>query len=989
MALGIVRSLRREPAGSDDTEVATEAVDRLVAELTGDLAALRQRVDRDPFVNPVRLLALRILERMRTDDIDEVLLDRLIQRLTADAFATRADRLRAYLGEIDIERNAATVADLVRRQAVDAEGAPVPFATFQERLGRIVYGFVFTAHPTFSLAVALQRELIAHALGTEEEKASARARAEALPHRPEPRIDLDEEHRQATAAIEHTQDALARAYRIAFTVARELYPDEWRKLTPRLASIASWVGYDTDGRSDIPWTLTFAKRLVVQGIQLRRYRRAIGALCEQARDDERLLPILELIDARLSLAIKASADELEVFKAAGSQPQAWLDKLAGLSREMAQGRSRRLADSRQLAELIDRALAQATADDIAVELCVLRAEIRTHGTTLARTHVRINSVQLHNAIRKTIGMEHAADDPSHRLTYVNAVARLIQNVEPASLNFGSVAAERATAKRVFMTMAQMLKYLDASEPIRFLIAECETPLTLLTALYFARQFGVAERIDISPLFETRKALERGASIIEGAIAIPEYRDYLRRRGQICIQTGFSDAGRYMGQIAASMAIERIRLQMAELLGRHGLADLKLIIFDTHGESIGRGSHPESLADRYRYYDTPESRRRFAAHGIRFREETSYQGGDGYLPFMAEASSFAVLTRVLEHCLEPADEGEDPYYARTDFTDEFLATVKQFNATVIDDPCYAAFLGAWGANLLYGTGSRSLKRQYDTSAPRVAIEHPSQIRAIPHNAILQQLGILANTIGGLGQAVGKDPEQFQRFYRESPRFRRLMRMVEHAFKFTDLRVVRAGIDLFDAEAWLIRAHSSKDPAEQEALSAVAAYLERIGLHDRLMRIFRVFHRDYLSLSRAMREHRRATRDAGGEPIAVDQGTRDNMHLLHAIRMAVIQRLMTRAVNVPDFSDRHNVTHDSLVQRLMHLDVEPSLAVLAEVFPLTEGDAPELDYGEPATYRGSDAQSYAQEHATIFKPIGQDYDLIRRIGSGIIHHVGAFG
>lgn len=988
MALGVVRT-RREPVEAGGADTGSEAVDRLVGELAADLATLRQRTDRDPFVNPIRLLALGILDRLRSGEIGEAMLERLIQRLTVAAFATRAERLRAYLGEIDIERNAAALAELIRRQAKGPDGELAPFAAFRERLERVVYGFVFTAHPTFSLAVALQRELMATALGGEEEKARARAAAEALPHRPEPRIDLDEEHRQATVAIEHIQDALSRVYRIAFAVARELYPDDWRRLTPRLVSIASWVGYDTDGRSDIPWTLTFAKRLVVQGHQLRRYRRTVGALCERARDDERLLPILELIDARLSLAIKAAEDELEVFAGAGGQDPAWMERLAGLSRAMAQGRGRRLADSRQLAELVERALAQAGADDLATELCVLRAEIRTHGTTLARTHVRINSVQLHNAIRKTIGMEHAPDDPSHRLTYVNAVVRLIQNVEPASLNFGSVSAEKATAKRVFMTMAQMLKYLDASEPIRFLIAECETPLTLLTALYFAKQFGVADRIDISPLFETRKALERGASIIQGAIAVPEYRDYLRKRGRICIQTGFSDAGRYMGQIAASMAIERIRLQLAELLAAHDLADLELIVFDTHGESIGRGAHPESLADRFRYYDTPESRRRFAARGIALREETSFQGGDGYMPFMAEASSFAVLSRALEHCLEPADEGEDPYYARVDYTDEFLATVKAFNAQVIDDPCYAAFLGAWGANLLYGTGSRSLKRQYDTSAPRVAIEHPSQIRAIPHNAILQQMGILANTIGGLGQAVGKDPELFQRFYRDSPRFRRLMRMVEHAFKFTDLRVVRAGIDLFDAEAWLIRAHSTEDPQEQEALSAVASYLERIGLHDRLMRIFRVFHRDYLSLSRAMREHRRATRDAGGQPIAVDQATRDNMHMLHAIRMALIQRLMIRAVHVPDFSDRHNLTHDALIQRLMHLDVEPALAILAEVFPLTEGDTPELDYGEAATYRGGDSQSYAQEHATIFRPLGQDYDLIRRIGSGIIHHVGAFG
>ena len=59
---------------------------------------------------------------------------------------------------------------------------------------------------------------------------------------------------------------------------------------------------------------------------------------------------------------------------------------------------------------------------MARELCVLRAELATQGLAAAGTHVRINAIQLHNAIRKTIGMDHAPDDPTHRLTYVNAIA---------------------------------------------------------------------------------------------------------------------------------------------------------------------------------------------------------------------------------------------------------------------------------------------------------------------------------------------------------------------------------------------------------------------------------------------------------------------------------------------------------------------------------------------------------------------------------------
>ena len=151
----------------------------------------------------------------------------------------------------------------------------------------------------------------------------------------------------------------------------------------------------------------------------------------------------------------------------------------------------------------------------------------------------------------------------------------------------------------------------------------------------------------------------------------------------------------------------------------------------------------------------------------------------------------------------------------------------------------------------------------------------------------------------------------------------------------------------------------------------------------MRIFRVFHRDYMDLARALREHRRTTRDAGEQPIAVDPATRDNMHLLHAIRLALIQRLMIRAVHIPDFSDRHSVDpRQRWSQRLMHLDVEPALACWPRSSRSPRATDAELDFGEAATYRGGGSQSYAQEHETIFRPIGHDYELIRRMGSA--HH-----
>ena len=104
-------------------------------------------------------------------------------------------------------------------------------------------------------------------------------------------------------------------------------------------------------------------------------------------------------------------------------------------------------------------------------------------------------------------------------------------------------------------------------------------------------------------------------------------------------------------------------------------------------------------------------------GSQLRQETSFQGGDGYLYFMAPESALAVTTRILEHCMDPPAEPDDPFYVQQDYVDEFFAAVEQFNEQVIEHPCYATFLGAYGTSMLYPTGSRALRRQYDGAGAR--------------------------------------------------------------------------------------------------------------------------------------------------------------------------------------------------------------------------------------------------------------------------------
>lgn len=1015
-----VKAALRKPSGKRQTlepglkplermfapERAFDAVkaERELKAVFGDLAGLRER---NPFGNSVKLLALDVGKRLDRGQLSLGAVETLIQELTAQGFEHRAQRLSAYLGECDPARNAqrlraafqALAAGSRRPGGAAGKAKRISFASYQAAVERELFGIVITAHPTFSQShemVRLLAELGLNRTADGGKLPAARRRkilddARAVEHRPPQPLDLAYEHDMSVAAIANIQGALRQAYEIALDVAAEHYPAEWEQLSPRLVTVASWVGYDLDGRSDIKWSDTLFKRLKVQVLQLQRYVRAVEKLradLGKGRSQVDLHHLLELLESRLALAIKEAEDEIDVFqggKKEGESPTAWAEEVRRIAKRMHDGRELRLIDAAQLLELIDRALALSEKAEHRRQLIILRAEISNHGLGMAHTHVRLNAVQIHNAIRKLIGMETAPDDPAHKRSYLAAIAKLLRDVKPVQINFASILAERTSAKRLFMIVAKMLKYIDANVPVRFLIAETESPLTLLAALYYARLFGVENKVDISPLFETTKAFERGVRVIDECLQNPTYAAYVRKRGRLCIQTGFSDAGRHLGQTVAAISVEWLRLKLADLLRQRGFDDIELVIFDTHGESIGRGGHPESFQARLEYIASPVSRQHFAGTGIRVKEEASFQGGDGYLYFITPDIALASVTRILEYMLPiPADDVDsDPAYRQDeDYIKEFFITIRRFNETVMDDPAYAALLDTFGGNLLFTGGSRPSKREHEGLAQRVNLTHPSQMRAIPHNGILQQLGYFANTLGGVGQAIARDPERFQRLYKSSPRCRRLLGMVEWALAFTDLEALKCYIDLFDPGQWLSRAFQAKDPAVAVELRHVAEHLEGERVYEQLASIYRTFQSDMLDL-------RNGLASVGLTQSKINEEARQNLRLLHGLRIALIMRIFTLTAHIPDFSDQHNITRGQLISKIFHLEIDDAMRKLTAIFPKVEQLRFEGDFGEAATYVGDWSQTYEREHQAIFGPIAGLYTLVRRVSSGIIHTVGALG
>jgi phosphoenolpyruvate carboxylase len=920
----------------------------LVRDLLALTARTRESHDADPFGNPVLSIALVISRRIDAGTLTPDEIEALVHQLRDAAFADRAVRLAAYVGDTDPVANRRAMAGIAERIVrPDPSDSPVPLAAFRAAVERTRFAAVFTAHPTFSLPPEVAHALAATASGRPAEECFAS-------HRPSAPT-LIEELDQAVAAISNGRDAVDALTEAILSAARAAWPNRWTEVLPMPVILSSWVGYDTDGRTDIGWWDTLRIRLLMKRLQLARFIAQVSAVPEGAAAADRAATAIAAVDAQIAAAPTSSnADQVAAFA------HALIDR-----------REEALTSTAPLEDALHEALATAP-EAHRMSLAIARAGLGSHGLALAHTHVRLNASQIHNAVRMRLGLDDPPEDPSRRRALLAAINAALDGIQTLPVDFGALLAEGASATRLMMTVAQLLKHVDTVTPVRFLIAETESGYTLLAALWLARLFSIAEKIEISPLFETAEALETGVPILEEALRSPHWRAYLRATGRFALQFGYSDSGRYVGPLAASYLIERVRLKLSEAFARHKLSNVEVVFFDTHGESVGRGAHPRSLSERLRYLSPPVARQTLASAGVLVREESAFQGGDGYLLFGTPELATATITQIAEHAFTLTAGSEDPIYSETDFSADFFATCRMGMQELVNDAGYAALLGVFGPALLDRTGSRPAARQQDGIGGPALIRHPRELRAIPNNAILHQLGWMANSLQGLGAAAARHPEAFVELRTSSGRFRNALALVEHALAHSDIDVLRAVVATLDPGMWLDRAAHARIPGRRHALVAVARALERLDLWADAQAMFRRIQADQVSL--------RAVYPDAPRPV-------DREILLHAVRLALIHRIWLLASAVPDFAPRYGVTRAALEQRLLRLDVPAAVEFLAEVFPGAPDPAAERDYAEPRAPRASPA--YAREHTEIFAPMLRLFDLIREIGTAVTHEVGALG
>lgn len=884
--------------------------------------------------------------------------------------------MAAQWSEISADANLTRLAQIIDRMAEDDSGGLLPFDAFQANIEADVAGIVFTAHPTFSLSAEAWAHAKSHltALGRGEDPYAATAGLPLNSVQPTGSPTLYDELDYAEHAVLNVRHAIRHLYTVVFDRAAMLYPREYRQLRPKLATVASWVGFDLDGRTDIDWSTGLAFR----------YRLALAGLEECLKACDALT--FDNAEAQAFAAeILAGFGELKAcFELGASTLQAHKDSPSGLGKlnQLAvQNESVKEKATARIGAALDALMSLDQPHAAWRQAATLHTEWRTVGLGLSHIHFRLNSAQLHNAISHEIQLSTAPDESAQRRTYLAAVSEKLDSVKAKNIHYGTLSVEQTTARRVFMMAAQFQKHFDSMTRIRMLVAESDTPFTLLTALYYAKLFGVENHVEISPLFETAIGLERGDRVIAELLDNPHFLDYVKSQGRFAIQLGFSDSGRYIGQPAATLAIERFKLRVANLWKKRGLGDIQLLFFDTHGESVGRGAYPESLKKRFLYTHSPRVRERLATLAQPEKHEVSFQGGEGFMWFMTGETALATLTDFLDVRLTKHSSKGDRLYTEKGWSLDFFLTLVEYQNELTDHKGYIRLIDGIGRSLLYPTGSRSLRRQ-GGSALHQRLERVSQIRAIPHNAVLQQLGYLANSCGGLGTAIGRAPEKFNAVHSGSERLRMVVGIALAALARSDVGVIEAYAKLLSPTYWLDRCDDAHTSERRDGLRRLSGLMEDLFESDAVDSCVRKLRLDASMLADCLSED--CDTSALGTT-AVD----DELLELHQIRIGLIQYIFLKAMQVPRFSTRFDFSLEDLLVELLHLEVPDTLEALRKIFPEAPIASQDETYGEESSYQSGSSAGYEDVHRQIFDPIEEAYRLVLELSGLIALKTGAFG
>jgi phosphoenolpyruvate carboxylase len=258
----------------------------------------------------------------------------------------------------------------------------------------------------------------------------------------------------------------------------------------------------------------------------------------------------------------------------------------------------------------------------AVRLAPLRRALSVFGFHLAALDLRQNA-DVHEAVvadlLAAVGVtggempDYLALDEGARVTLLGRELATPRPLVSPHLSYGE---KTQSELAILRTAAELHALYGAAALPHYIISKAASVSDLLEVALLLKEVGLftLERglaMDIIPLFETIADLENARDVMRAAFALPAYRGWIARRGDVQeVMLGYSDSNKDGGYLTANWALHKAQRALVEV---HGDAGVRLRLFHGRGGTVGRGGGPS--------YDAIRAQPRGAVDGaIRLTEQ---------------------------------------------------------------------------------------------------------------------------------------------------------------------------------------------------------------------------------------------------------------------------------------------------------------------------------------------------------------------------------
>ncbi len=239
------------------------------------------------------------------------------------------------------------------------------------------------------------------------------------PHRPDEGVDLAYEHARAQEALQNMRNAYLDLLNAFLSVSAQRFGAEAYKTRPTLTTLACWVGYDLDGRTDIKWSHSFLIRLQEKRAALIEMRERFLVIRHRLGDSDKTLRLFRQITGKLDLAVAAVDEQVRALSNVGVSG-ASLSRAANV---ITRPDSYNITTTEPITALLDQLIDAVDSPQMKRSVASLAGLIEMTGLGTSHIHLRINAAQLNNAFRAFVHEPWTRD-----LTERQAMGRIVDMI---------------------------------------------------------------------------------------------------------------------------------------------------------------------------------------------------------------------------------------------------------------------------------------------------------------------------------------------------------------------------------------------------------------------------------------------------------------------------------------------------------------------------------------------------------------------------------